>query len=416
MVLSVQENLSSMKLLLNLIFNSQSMTNTLINETKNTFKERFSAEPDYTFLSPGRINIIGEHVDYNDGYVLPAAIDKYICLAIKKSDSDESRIFSSDYNEDFSFKTNEDFPKEYPHWASYLLGVIQDLRKRNQSIQNFDLVFKGNIPIGAGLSSSAALECGFASVLNEMYQLNLSKKDIALIGKASENNFVGVNCGIMDQFASTFGQENKVIFLNCDTLDYQYFNAEVPGCHFILFDTCVKHTHLTSGYNDRREEMEKGKSIVKKHFPEISSFRDCTPEMLEQVKDEMGEVVYKRCLFVVEEIARVDKAVKALENQNLVEVGQLLLQTHKGLSELYEVSCKELDFLVEEAMKNDDVLGARMMGGGFGGCTINLIRDGKQEEIAKKVAKAYKEKFGIDMKVYQVNISESKIFCNENQI
>ncbi|WP_246008726.1 galactokinase [Chryseobacterium lactis] len=378
----------------------------LIAATEDAFRLHFGTNADHIFLSPGRVNIIGEHLDYNDGFVLPAAIDKYICFAVRKnSESSVCRIFATDFNELFSFEINNKVNGQWPTWVGYILGVINEIRQLGKNLRGLDVVFKGNIPMGAGISSSAALECGFATVLNTLFNLQLPKKDIALLSQRAENNFVGVNCGIMDQFASVFGQKDKVIMLNCDSLEYQYYDAKLTDHSFILLDSCVKHSHLSSGYNERRTEVETGKTIIRTKFPEMRSFRDCTPEMLEATKNELGEIPYKRCLYVIEEMARVVKAANALKNGDLKLLGELLVQTHFGLSQQYEVSCPELDFLVDQALQLDGVMGARMMGGGFGGCSINLIENNKEQSIVEEMKLRYHNEYGIALKVYKVKIS-----------
>jgi galactokinase len=242
--------------------------------------------------------------------------------------------------------------------------------------------------------------------MNKMFDLHLSKQEIALIGQKSEHTFVGVNCGIMDQFASVFGKKNSVIKLDCNTLDYEYYRADFKKYALLLLDSNVKHTHLTSGYNDRRREVEEGLAIIKQRFPEVKTFRDCTEKMVMELHDQLGETRFKRCHFVVNEIQRVGDAAVALKNSDFKKLGELMTQTHHGLSTLYEVSCPELDFLVEAVHKEESVLGARMMGGGFGGCTINLVEKGAEIELIEKITTAYFNAFGIELKAYTVNISK----------
>jgi galactokinase len=239
-----------------------------------------------------------------------------------------------------------------------------------------------------------------------MFALGLTKEEIALIGQKSEHTFVGVNCGIMDQFASVFGKKDKVIKLDCNTLEYEYHKADFKKYSLLLLDSNVKHTHLTSGYNDRRNEVEQGLVIIKSHFPEVKTFRNCTEEMVNTLKNELGEIVYKRCHFVVKEIQRVQDAVDALENSDFNRLGSLMTETHHGLSKEYEVSCDELDFLVDAVANETSVLGARMMGGGFGGCSINLVEKGSEKELIEKISAQYRSKFGIDLKSYKVKISK----------
>ena len=383
------------------------MQENLINYTKEAFRSAFRSEPERIFVAPGRINIIGEHVDYSDGFVLPAAIDKYICFAVKKLDHSEiCTFFAKDFNESFSFNINQKQTPVEQMWANYLLGVFNAIQESGKEIGGLEIAFSSTIPMGSGLSSSAALECGFAYILNELFDLNLTKKELALIGQKSEHTFAGVNCGIMDQFASVFGKEHQVIMLDCNSLDHQYFEANLEGYSLVLFDSCVKHTHLTSGYNDRRNDVDHGKKILWENFPDIEKFRDFTFEMLDNVRTEIGETSYKRCLYLLKEIKRVKKAAKALSEGDAEYLGQLLNETHSGLSTEFEVSCEELDFMVEETLKESGVLGARIMGGGFGGCSINLIKDENVDEVINNITAKYKADFDIEMKVYRVKISD----------
>lgn len=381
------------------------MKKKLIQTTTDHFLSHFQKAPEAIFLSPGRINLIGEHVDYNDGFVMPAAINKYICFAISKTNDAAITLVALDLNETYQFKLTDELKPVNTLWVNYILGVFHQLKNHGLS-QGCKLVFSSTIPMGAGLSSSAALECGVAYAMNKMFDLHLSKQEIALIGQKSEHTFVGVNCGIMDQFASVFGKKNSVIKLDCNTLDYEYYRADFKKYALLLLDSNVKHTHLTSGYNDRRREVEEGLAIIKQRFPEVKTFRDCTEKMVMELHDQLGETRFKRCHFVVNEIQRVGYAAVALKNSDFKKLGELMTQTHHGLSTLYEVSCPELDFLVEAVHKEESVLGARMMGGGFGGCTINLVEKGAEIELIEKITTAYFNAFGIELKAYTVNISK----------
>ncbi len=260
--------------------------------------------------------------------------------------------------------------------------------------------------MGAGLSSSAALECGVGYVFNYMFDIGLSKEDIALIGQKSEHTFVGVNCGIMDQFASVFGKKNSVIKLDCNSLEYEYHKANFKEYSLLLLDSNVKHTHLTSGYNTRRQEVEQGLAILKEAYPGIKTFRDCNEEQVLALREKLGETIYKRCHFVVQEIQRVLDAVDALEASDFNKLGALMFATHEGLSKEYEVSCDEIDFLVDAVRQDENVLGSRMMGGGFGGCSINLVKKGSENSIIERIKADYKAKFGITMKAYKIKISK----------
>jgi galactokinase len=382
------------------------MKKKLIQSTTEHFEKLFHNQPEYIFLSPGRINIIGEHVDYNDGYVLPAAINKYVCIAISSSKNSNCKIVAKDLNEVFEFDLKDTLVPNSIMWINYILGVLQQLKEQKQFTNGFNAVFSSSVPIGSGLSSSAAVECGFAYAFNKMFDLGLTKEEIALIGQKSEHTFVGVNCGIMDQFASVFGKKNKVIKLDCNTLEYEYHKADFKKYSLLLLDSNVKHTHLTSGYNDRRNEVEQGLAIIKQHFPEVKTFRNCTSPMVLELKEQLGETIFKRCHFVVKEIQRVQDAVNAIENSAFRTLGQLMTKTHHGLSQEYEVSCEEIDFLVDAVQNEKSVLGARMMGGGFGGCSINLVEKGSENELIKKISEQYRSKFGIELKSYKVKISK----------
>ncbi|MCD9856809.1 galactokinase [Epilithonimonas sp. JDS] len=383
----------------------------LVNKTIEIFRDQYDAEPSLIVLSPGRINIIGEHIDYNNGFVLPAAIDKYICIAISKNEeSEKSHFFAIDMDDHYTLDHRQPLkPSGDVSWTNYLLGVINQIQERGKIVGSVKLAFSSTIPIGAGLSSSAALECGFAFALDQLFDLNFSKKEIALISQKAEHTFAGVNCGIMDQFSSVFGKKDKVFKLDCDTLEYEYYNADLGDNTLVLFDSCVKHSLLASGYNDVRKDVEKGLELIKSNFAEVKNWRDVTIEMLNQIRNQLGDSIYDKCTFVIEEIQRVGLAADALKIGEFEVLGKLLSQTHFGLSKQYGVSCEELDFLVNETLKLDGVLGARMMGGGFGGCSINLIRKDQAEKVAETIAKIYLEEFNINLKIYPVKISEGTL-------
>ncbi|MFN3756216.1 MAG: galactokinase [Flavobacterium sp.] len=382
------------------------MKKKLIKSTTDHFERMFQNKPDALFLSPGRINLIGEHVDYNDGFVLPAAINKYICFAVSTTHDGTFNLVAKDVNDSFRGELSTPIQKSEKMWANYLLGVLHQLQDRLPKNIGIQVVFSSTIPIGAGLSSSAALECGFTYVLNELFHLNLTKKEMALIGQKSEHEFVGVQCGIMDQYASVFGKKNKVILLDCQHIEHSYHPAKFKEYSLLLLDSHVKHSHLTSGYNDRRKEVETALQILQKSAPEIKSYRDVFPETLEKYKENLETLAYHRAHFVVEEIQRVKRAVEALEQENFKQLGKEMYATHCGLSRDYEVSCPELDFLVGEAMKLSSVLGSRMMGGGFGGCSINLVEKKSIEQVISTLTDSYKKAFGIDLSAYRIKISK----------
>jgi len=380
------------------------MNTPLIQSTTDFFKKTFGNSPQKIVVSPGRINIIGEHIDYNDGYVLPAAIDKVICFAIEKTNSASSTIVAIDLDESFEINVESPIILSETIWTNYFRGVLQQLQNKGLAIGNFNCVFSSTIPIGSGLSSSAALECGFLYGLNEVFQLDIKPVDIALMGQSAEH-WVGINCGIMDQFSSVMGKENQVIKIDCRTLEYEYHNANFSDYSLVLFDSNVKHSLFSSAYNQRRQECEQGLAILTAHFPEVSSFRDCTEAQILSIKDKMTENVFKRSHYAIKEIKRVTLACEALDQGDILTLGQLLFETHDGLSNEYEVSCAELDMIVATLKNEPAVIGSRMMGGGFGGCTINLIKKGEEEAIKTKLTQMYQATFGIELKTYEVKIS-----------
>jgi galactokinase len=382
------------------------MKKKLIQHTSEHFEKLFHNKPQFIFLSPGRINIIGEHVDYNDGYVMPAAINKYICFAVSKNEGPQCTLVAKDLNEAYKFDLDQELKPIDKMWANYILGVLHQLKNKGHKMSGFNIAFSSTIPMGAGLSSSAALECGIGYAMNTLFDLGLAKEEIALIGQKAEHTFAGVNCGIMDQFAAVFGKKNNVIKLDCATLEHTYYKADFKKYSLLLFDSNVKHTHLTSGYNDRRQEVELGLSVLKQHFPQVQGFRNCTENMVLELRETLGETVFKRCYFVVREIQRVLDAAQALTDADFKKLGQLMRETHHGLSKEYEVSCDEIDFLVDAVSNEKSVLGARMMGGGFGGCSINLVEKGTEEALIERISQQYRDAFGIELTPYKVKISK----------
>lgn len=380
------------------------MNDILINKTIAFFEKSFGSTPQKTVLSPGRINIIGEHIDYNDGYVLPAAIDKIICFAFEKNNTNTSKIIAIDLGEEFEIDLTEEVKLSDKVWTNYIRGVIHQLKLKGFEFEGVNCAFSSNIPVGSGLSSSAALECGFLFGIKELYNLDIKPVDLALMGQSAEH-WVGINCGIMDQFSSVMGLEDKVIKIDCRTLEYEYHDANFSDYSLILFDSNVKHSLMTSAYNERRQQCEEGIATIKKNYPKITSFRDCTENQVMSLKDKMTKDVYKRSLFVVKEIKRVILACEALDKRDIPTLGKLMFETHEGLSEDYEVSCAELDMIVDTLKKDEAVVGSRLMGGGFGGCTINLIKKGQEERIKKHLSALYMETFGIELKIYDVKIS-----------
>lgn len=376
------------------------------------YQELFDGKP-LLARSPGRVNLIGEHTDYNNGLVLPAAIDKNIILAIGKRDDNAIHLYSLDQRQ--SHTTALDTVERSPLlWPDYILGVVQQLTKRGHTLRGFNLVFGGDIPQGAGLSSSAALECATAFALNELFHLGIQRLDIALTAQAAENEFVGVKCGLMDQFASVFGQEQRLIKLDCADFTHEYIPFNNPDLRIVLFDTQVKHSLASSAYNERREQCEYGVALIQKHQPGVKSLRDATFQQLEQYVKPVNEVVYNRCHYVVSEIQRLQDGCEDLKKDDFEAFGKRMFETHDGLQHLYEVSCDELDILVDLARDNDAVLGARMMGGGFGGCTINLVKANRVQEVVRQITEAYAKKTAQEAQVYVAKISAGTSIISTN--
>ena len=353
--------------------------------------------------SPGRINLIGEHTDYNEGLVLPAAIDKEIVLTVAPADSNNCKVYAADYKQLFEFKLDK-IQKSNKSWQNYFLGVLNELGNREINIQPFNCVFGGDIPIGGGLSSSAALTCGFAYALNELFDLKLSKLDLVQIGHQAENNFVGLQCGIMDQFANIFGRKDHVLKLDCRSLEYELIPFGFSDVSLLLLDTQISHDLASSEYNLRRQQCEAGVAEIRKIDNSVMSLRDVSRELLRETKPRLHPVIFKRCDYVVREIERVAQACEALKQNELNKFGELMFKTHAGLRDDYEVSCPELDFLFDAASSDSAVIGARLMGGGFGGCNINLVHENSSDEFASQIQKQYHSKFGRVLKIYSVKI------------
>lgn len=366
------------------------------------FQSLFNTEG-IVYTSPGRINLIGEHTDYNGGFVLPGAIDKAMYWIIKPNDtSDKIRAYAMDLSEMAEFDLKTPPAKQ---WAKYIFGVCQEMIKREAKLHGFDCVFAGDVPLGAGMSSSAALESCFGFAINDLFNCGFDRFELAKIGQATEHNYVGVKCGIMDQFASCFGKEGSLIRLDCRTLEYEYVPFDPKGYRLVLINTCVAHELASSAYNKRRESCENAASYIRKYHPEVELLRDANLDMLKEVANEVSAEDYMRAEFVIEEIQRLQDACEALKNGDYETVGKKMYETHIGLSRKYEVSCAELDFLNDVA-RQCGVTGSRVMGGGFGGCTINLVKDELHDGFIKRATEAYEQKFKIKPKVYDVVIKD----------
>ena len=370
---------------------------------REKFKSLYNTEG-VMYTSPGRINLIGEHTDYNGGFVLPGAIDKAMYCEIKPNGTDKVRVYALDLSESAEFGLGEgDLPAK--SWAKYIYGVCREMIKKGKKIEGFDAVFAGDVPLGAGMSSSAALESCFGFAINDIYNLGFDRFELALIGQATEHNYVGVKCGIMDQFASCFGKEGSLLRLDCRSLEYEAVPFSPKGYKLVLLNTCVAHELASSAYNKRRESCENVAAAIKKHHPEVELLRDANLDMLKEVANEVSAEDYMRAEFVIEEIQRLQDACAALTKGDYETVGKKMFETHIGLSRKYEVSCVELDFLNDLA-RECGVTGSRVMGGGFGGCTINLVKDELYDAFIERAVKSYEQKFKIKPKVYDVIIKD----------
>ena len=382
-----------------------------IEHVRSRFIKHFDGLTGSVYASPGRINLIGEHTDYNGGFVFPGAIDKGMIAELRPNGTNKVRAYSIDMKDYVEFGLNEeDAPRT--SWARYIFGVCREMIKRGVDVKGFNTAFAGDVPLGAGMSSSAALESTYAYALNDLFGDNkIDKFELAKVGQATEHNYCGVKCGIMDQFASVFGKEGSLIRLDCRSLEYQYFPFNPQGYRLVLLDTVVKHELASSAYNKRRKSCENVVAAMKKRHPEVEFLRDADMAMLDEVKAEVSAEDYMRAEYVIGEVQRVLDVCDALERGDYETVGAKMYETHHGMSKLYEVSCEELDFLNDIA-RECGVTGSRVMGGGFGGCTINLVKEELYDAFINRAKEAYREKYGKLPKVYDVVISEgSRKLC-----
>jgi galactokinase len=382
------------------------MNTQLIKEVRLSFVNQFKTEPLMIF-SPGRINLIGEHTDYNEGFVFPAAINMGITLAISKTQADTCQVYALNKDEMYEFSLTEIQPLHNGGWRNYILGVIAEIQNRSKIIGNFNVAFGGDVPGGAGMSSSAALENSVVYALNELFDLGLSKSEMILISQKAEHNYVGVKCGIMDQYASMFGIKNNALLLDCRTVKSRPYEINFNDHQLLLINTNVKHSLSDSAYNDRRSVCESISGLLN-----VSALRDATEYDLEAIRDKITEENYQKALYIIQENNRVIKASKAIDKNDLIALGKLFYASHNGLQHQYKISCDELDFLVEQTKNIPEILGARMMGGGFGGCTINLIKKSAIEKFGKEISKAYKKEFNHDCSIYSVELSDGTRIIN----
>ncbi len=374
------------------------------------FPENFT--PELVIESPGRINLIGEHTDYNLGYVLPTAIEKKITFKFKKNHTDkECRLFSLGFDTGFTLQLDK-IARSAVEWENYVLGVLNEILLRTDRLKGFDCTIESKLPMGSGLSSSAALECGLAFGLNELFQLGLSKMDIVQLSQKAEHTFVGTQCGIMDQFASVMSKKGHVLLLDCQSLEHQQIPIHIDPYKMIMLNTKVSHNLASSEYNTRKRECEEGVGIIQRRYPEVTSLRKANKEMLEYCKSEMSGTIYKRCSFIISENDRVLQTANALKENDLNLFGALLYEAHEGISKLYEVSCPESDFLVDFSKQYKAVLGARQTGGGFGGCTLNIVHKDQVDRFVQEATSAYKKAFNIELEAFEVKPSAGTYIQN----
>ncbi|MGN6800278.1 MAG: galactokinase [Ginsengibacter sp.] len=366
------------------------------------FSELFHEKP-LIVRSPGRINVIGEHTDYNEGFVLPAAIDKAAYLGISLRNDNQIHLVADDLNKKYSLTLEDLQPVKEVNWPNFILGAVAQFVKKGIPLKGFNAVLMSDIPIGAGMSSSAAIECATTFALNELFQANLDRITMVKMAQKAEHEYAGVMCGIMDQFASMMGKEECVIKIDCQTLEYDYVPFKLKGVKILLLNTNVKHSLASSEYNIRRKECEQAVAWIKEHEPNVSSLRNANEEMLNKYVLPKDRIIDMRSRFIVQEIGRLQAACKDLQRGDLKALGQRMFATHEGLSKMYGVSCKELDFLVEFAKNDEAVIGARMMGGGFGGCTINLVREGAVDQLLYSIEPAYEKNTNLKLSHYIVS-------------
>lgn len=376
----------------------------MLDKIKNEFVNRYQSKP-LMFSSPGRVNLIGEHTDYNNGFVLPASVSKTIYFAVSPNNKGVFRFYAHDLHEEFQ-TTVSDIQKQKVRWANYLLGVIAQFVQDGNVLSGFDCVFGGNVPLGAGMSSSAAIECGLAFALNTIFKLNYSTLELVKFSQKAEHEYAGVQCGIMDQFAVMHGKKDQVIMLDCNDLEYRYFPFSMENHLLVLVNTGVVHSLAASEYNIRRNECEEGVRVIQKYDNSVESLRDVTLGQLKKHRSELSQTVYNRCSYVIEENDRLQKACESLVTKDFKSFGKYMFGSHVGLRDKYEVSCPELDELVNIAVKVKGVLGARMMGGGFGGCTINLIEKSKVTDFERAIVENYKTPQGEKPQIIEVEIED----------
>lgn len=382
----------------------------IVERLRKKFRELYGQEP-IVVAAPGRVNLIGEHTDYNEGFVLPGAVDKRMYVAIAAVSEPAITIYANQFRESFTFNPEENL-QPVSGWMNYLLGVTHHIKAAGKTVGGAQVLIDGDIPVGAGMSSSAALCSAYGFALNELFNLGLSRMELAFIGQKTEHTFVGVKCGIMDQFASLHGKKGHVMKLDCRSLEYEYIPFDFPDHKIVLVNSMVTHSLAGSEYNIRRQQCEEGVSIIRKSYPEIKSLRDVKLDMLQQHQHDMSSVVFDRCWYVVTEEERLTGGCEALQHGDLDTFGKLMIATHNGLSKQYAVSCTQLDFLAERAGFIEGVVGSRMMGGGFGGCTINIVHTEMVDSFREKIQQSFEGLFKVTPEVYVTQIEDGTHVVN----
>ena len=371
------------------------------------YQDIFGAAPELEVRAPGRINLIGEHTDYNGGFVFPAAVGHEIQFAIGRSGSEEQcSLYAMDLKARHDFKLSEMAPLPPNSWQNYVMGVAAEIQATGRSLEGFNLAFAGNVPRGAGMSSSAAVECGTCFGLSELFRLEIPRVEMAQIAQRAEHRYAGVLCGIMDQFASIMGKADHAFRLDCESLDYDYVPFQLTDHSLVLCNSNVTHNLADSGYNERRQQCQAGVSILKEHIPGLTSLRHASLEQLLMLQSEFPELIFRRCKYVLEENARVHAYAKALQDANIQYAGALMKQSQQGMQFEYEITCPEIDFMAAFANARPEVMGARMTGGGFGGCTLNLVEKGAGELFIQELDQAYRHKFDRSITPVPIEIAD----------
>jgi galactokinase len=376
-----------------------------IEKIKEIFKQRFGDRP-RTFRAPGRVNLIGEHTDYNDGFVMPFAIDRATIVAGVSRTDRKIEAVALDMNDSTTIDLDAEPQKKRKSWTDYVEGTARSVEERFSRIGGANIVITSDVPIGSGLSSSAALETSVGFALLSLSGIEVDRKKLAFAAQQAEDEYAGIRSGIMDQFASSFCRKGSAMLLDCRSLETEQIPFETPDSITIVCDTKVEHSLASSEYNKRRQECEEGVEVLKGFYPQIKALRDLSIDQLEAHKDELSDIVYRRCRHVITENERTLKAAEHFKKKDLVAAGELMFESHRSLRDDYQVSCPELDELVEIASRTEGVYGARMTGGGFGGCTVNIVKRETADEFIQAATDGYRSKFGREPGIYKFHAAD----------